>query len=184
MEEAGGNGERRFGGAGGAGGAVQLSACLVSQGREGICTRLGCNSNVCREQDLGARAQWLLLGGSGHMACPHGCCGGHSGDAETDRHSLKSGSQPGQTNTIRTPRPALFIHGNRPGAGNLDPSSPHPAPRRVGVSHPTARSSRVAISQHPTSLRRCELGQRYRGCEVTSAGPQPTLQHPRDGLTA
>lgn len=107
-----------------------------------------------------ARARWLLLGGSGHVAHPHGCCGGHGRDAGTNPDTPESQSHPRETNAIRTPRPASCTHRDWPGGGNPGPS----IPRRVRVSRPTA-----APGPHPP--RRWDFGTAQPGWE------QPR-QHP------
>lgn len=143
METAGRDRERRFGGAGGASGAVWLSAGpgtaawpLVGRASPPSWDALGNGNGVWRERDLAARARRLLPGGSGRVTHPHGCCGGHGGDAGTNPDTLELGSQPGETYTICTPRPAPSVH--RVGGTQAPPS----------LSQARGRSGSSILQQH------------------------------------
>lgn len=131
LETAGGDLERRFGGAG-----LWCSSCHVqgsshgiARGREGITLGwdvLHNSTSVWREQERGARAWWLPPGGPG---CPHG-----HGREGTNLYTPKSGSHPRETNTKRTLRPALSIHRDLSGRGSSGPSIPPLTSWKVRIS--------------------------------------------------
>lgn len=126
----------------------------IARGREGITLGwdvLNNSTSAWREQDLGTRAWWLLLGGLGCLACPHG-----HGREGTNLHTPKSESQPRETNTNHMLRPALSTDQNHSGGGSPGPSIPPLASWKVRVPililQPTGTAVGMATSQHLFSL--------------------------------
>lgn len=123
----------------------------MARGREGTILSWDVLNNctsVWREQELGARAWWLPLGGPGCLACPH--------REGTNLYTPKSGSQPRETNTNHMLRPALSIHQDHSGRESPGPSIPPLALWKVRVSililQLTGTASGMATPQHPISL--------------------------------
>lgn len=99
----------------------------------------------------------------------------------TNLYTPKSGSQPRQTNTNHTLRPALSIHQEHSGRESPGPSIPPLAPWKVRVSililQLTGTAVGMAPSQQPISLLQDGLWQRNQGSEGQTPAPQLVLPH-------